>query len=40
MYGDDVHLSDQLKRSVVLNLYHCQCMNDQCLRIISDDDKC
>ena len=41
MYGDDVHVSDQLKLSVVLNLCHCQCTNDQCLNwIISGDDKC
>ena len=29
MYGDDVLVSDQLKRSVVLN--QCHCTNDQCL---------
>ena len=33
MYGDHVHVSDQLKRSVVLNLCHCQRTNDQCLML-------
>ena len=37
MYGDDVHVSIQLKSSVVLNLYHCQCMNVHCLIL---DHKC
>ena len=31
MYIANVHVSDQLKRSVVLNRCHCQCTNDQCL---------